>query len=191
MGADICSVRDFATKGSGFSLLSCAFGCSTLMHNGLRKTRKWIKLNRFVQAAIILGGVRYYKALANFRGIFGVKVELHFPSIWAHAGTFPYPDLIADYLRRYPALHIDVSVRDDRIARNGEISDDWYELFLTYPDRVMIGVDTYSLSRWHNFDSAVERIRRWLALLPDEIASRLAYDNAAAFFNNSPQRQGD
>jgi len=109
------------------------------------------------------------------------------PLIWAHAGTYPYPDLIADYLRRYPALYIDVSVRDDRIAANGEISDDWYELFVSYPDRVMIGVDTYSLSRWHDFDSAVERIRQWLALLPDEIGSRLAYDNAAAFFNISPQ----
>ena len=119
------------------------------------------------------------------------EIAPNHPSIWAHAGTFPYPDLIADYLRRYPALHIDVSVRDDRIATNGEISDDWYELFLTYPDRVMIGVDTYSLSRWHGFDSAVERIRGWLALLPDEIASRLAYDNAAAFFNKSPQRQAD
>ena len=33
------------------------------------------------------------------------------PVIWAHAGTFPYPDLIADYLARYPALCVDLSVR--------------------------------------------------------------------------------
>ena len=104
------------------------------------------------------------------------------PLIWAHAGTYPYPDLIADYLRRYPALHIDVSMRDERIAPGGDIMDDWYELFVTYPDRVMIGVDTYSLSRWRDFDGAVERTRQWLALLPEEIGSRLAYGNAAAFF---------
>jgi hypothetical protein len=110
------------------------------------------------------------------------EIAPNHPLIWAHAGTYPYPDLIADYLRRYPALHIDVSMRDDRIASNGEISDDWYELFVTHPDRVMIGVDTYSLSRWHEFDRAVERTRQWLALLPDEVGSRLAYDNAAAFF---------
>lgn len=39
--------------------------------------------------------------------------------IWAHAGTFPYPDLIADYLQRYPALSIDLSMRDERIAPQG------------------------------------------------------------------------
>jgi len=111
------------------------------------------------------------------------------PLIWAHAGTYPYPDLIADYLRRYQALHIDLSMRDERIAPGGEIMDDWYELFVTYPDRVMIGVDTYSLSRWRDFDGAVERTRQWLALLPDEIGSRLAYGNAAAFF--SFKRAGD
>ena len=111
------------------------------------------------------------------------EIAPNHPVIWAHAGTFPYPDLVADYLQRYPALHIDVSVRDERIAANGEISDDWYELFVTYPDRFMVGVDTFSLSRWHDFDSAVARIRQWLALLPDEIGSRLAYANAAAFFD--------
>ena len=104
------------------------------------------------------------------------------PVIWAHAGTYPYPDLVADYLQRYPALHIDVSVRDERIAANDEIADDWYELFATYPDRFMVGVDTFSLARWHDFDTAVARIRQWLALLPNEIRTRLAYDNAAAFF---------
>ena len=102
--------------------------------------------------------------------------------IWAHAGTFPYPDLIADYLQRYPTLAIDLSVRDDRIAPTGQISDDWYELFVRFPDRFMIGVDTYSSSRWHDFDAVVKRIRHWLKQLPDDIAKRLAYDNAAAFF---------
>jgi hypothetical protein len=104
------------------------------------------------------------------------------PVLWAHAGTFPYPDLVADYLQRYPALSIDLSVRDDQIAPNGRLNDDWYELFLRFPDRFMVGVDTYSRSRWKDFDSVVESIRTWLAQLPDEVARRLAYDNAAAFF---------
>ncbi len=104
------------------------------------------------------------------------------PVLWAHAGTFPYPDLVADYLHRYPALSIDLSVRDDQIAPNGRLNDDWYELFLRFPDRFMVGVDTYSRSRWKDFDSVVESIRTWLAQLPDEVARRLAYDNAAVFF---------
>ena len=104
------------------------------------------------------------------------------PVIWAHAGTFPYSDLVADYLARYPALHVDLSVRDQRIAPDGVLRDDWYELFVRYPDRFMVGVDTYSLSRWHAFDEAVLTIRRWLQQLPADVARRLAYDNAAALF---------
>jgi hypothetical protein len=105
--------------------------------------------------------------------------------IWAHAGTFPYPDLVADYLQRYPALSIDLSVRDERIAPDGRISDDWYDLFIRFPDRFMIGVDTFSLSRWHHFDAAVATVRNWLGQLPDDVAERLAYDNAAALFGKS------
>ncbi len=107
------------------------------------------------------------------------------PVVWAHAGTFPYPDLVADYLKRYPALMIDLSVRDDRIAPNGRISDDWYELFIRFPRRFMVGVDTFSLSRWQQFDARVATLRNWLGQLPDDVAKQLAYDNAAAFFGQS------
>jgi hypothetical protein len=109
------------------------------------------------------------------------------PVIWAHAGTFPYPDLVADYLRRYPSLSVDLSVRDDRIAPDGELSDPWYELFVTYPDRFMIGVDTYSLSRWHDYAEAADQIRRWTSQLPAEVAARLTYRNAAAIFDTPPR----
>jgi predicted TIM-barrel fold metal-dependent hydrolase len=110
------------------------------------------------------------------------------PVVWAHAGTFPYPDLLADYLRRYPALRVDLSVRNERIAPNGKLSDDWYQLFMRYPDRFMVGVDTFSLLRWNNFDKAVASIRYWLAQLPDDIAQQLAYDNAAALFDRTGTR---
>lgn len=102
--------------------------------------------------------------------------------IWAHAGTYPYPDLVADYLRRYPSLYVDLSVRDGRIAPGGILDDAWYELFIRFPGRFLVGVDTYSLSRWHAFDAAVAGIRHWLAQLPDDVAAKLAYENAAGLF---------
>ena len=111
------------------------------------------------------------------------------PVIWAHAGTFPYPDLVADYLTRYPALRVDLSVRDERIAPGGNLQDDWYELFVRFPDRFMVGVDTFSESRWKHFDQAVRRIRQWLNSLPDDIARRLSYGNAAALFNMTVRKQ--
>ena len=108
--------------------------------------------------------------------------------IWAHAGTFPYPDLIADYLGRYPALRVDLSMRDQRIAPDGVLRDDWYELFVRYPERFMIGVDTYSLSRWFSYDMAVVNIREWLQQLPADVVRQMAYANAAALFEASRTR---
>jgi len=104
------------------------------------------------------------------------------PVLWAHSGTYPYPDLVADYLRRYTNLSIDVSMRDERIAPDGVIADDWYQLFVSYPDRIMIGVDTYSDARWREYESAVITIRNWLAQLPDEVTLQLAVNNAARLY---------
>ena len=104
------------------------------------------------------------------------------PVIWAHAGTYPYPDLIADYLKRYPALRVDLSVRDERITHNGMLRDDWYDLLVTYSDRFMTGVDTYSLSRWKNFDSVVTSTHKWLQQLPLNVTRKIAYNNAATLF---------
>ena len=104
------------------------------------------------------------------------------PIIWAHAGTFPYPDLVSDYLHRYPYLMIDVSMRDERIAPDGIIDDDWYELFVTYPNRFMSGVDTFSITRWQMFNSAIRTVRNWLRQLPDEIALQIGYLNAAKLY---------
>lgn len=103
--------------------------------------------------------------------------------IWAHAGTFPYPDLLADYLARYPALHVDLSVRDERIAPNGVLLDEWYELFMRYPKRFMTGVDTYSLSRWSAYREVQAKLRRWIRELPDDVAEGLLYGNAATLFD--------
>jgi hypothetical protein len=83
-------------------------------------------------------------------------------------------------------LYIDLSVRDEQIAPKAEIDDAWYELFLKFPGRFMIGVDTYSVERWRKFDAVVTKIRNWLAQLPADVARQIAYGNAAEFF--APKR---
>jgi predicted TIM-barrel fold metal-dependent hydrolase len=98
--------------------------------------------------------------------------------IWAHASAYPYPPLLRDYLRRYPNLYIDLSVRDDLIAPDGKLDSQWEELLVEYSDRFMVGVDTYSPKRWSEFDSVVQQIRGWLVQLPKDVAQDLAYRNA-------------
>jgi predicted TIM-barrel fold metal-dependent hydrolase len=105
--------------------------------------------------------------------------------IWAHAGAYPYPPLLRDYLERYPGLYIDLSVRDQRIAPDGQLDPQWELLLLAYPGRFMVGVDTFSAERWHAFAEVANRIRNWLAQLPAEVSDAIAYRNAARVFGQS------
>ena len=104
--------------------------------------------------------------------------------IWAHASSLPYPALVSDYLDRHEELYIDTSVRDGRIAPDGRLDEDWLALFRRHPDRVMVGVDTFSPRRWEEFDAAVTTIRDWLAQLPPELERKLRHDNAARLFGD-------
>jgi hypothetical protein len=102
--------------------------------------------------------------------------------IWAHAGAYPWPPLIRDYLERYPKLHVDLSVRDGRIAPDGVLDPQWETLLLEHADRFLVGVDTFSTRRWQQFDSVTREIRGWLAQLPDEVAALIAHRNASSLF---------
>ncbi len=110
--------------------------------------------------------------------------------IWAHAGVYPYPPLLRDYLMRYPNLTIDLSVRDDLIAPKGKLDSQWEELFVDYSDRFMVGVDTYSPKRWSEFDSVVQKIRGWLVQLPADVARDLAYRNANRLWKPEAKYKG-
>lgn len=102
--------------------------------------------------------------------------------VWAHAGAYPYPPLLRDYLERYPGLHIDLSVRDQRIAPGGQLRPDWELLLLEYPDRFLVGVDTYRTARWKNYSYVARQIRKWLQQLPEEVAESIAYRNGVKLF---------
>jgi hypothetical protein len=102
--------------------------------------------------------------------------------IWAHAGAYPYPPLLRDYLHRYPGLHLDLSVRDQRIAPEGRLDPDWEWLLLEYSDRFLVGVDTYRTARWDDFAKVVTQIRNWLDQLPAPVSEAIAYRNAARLF---------
>lgn len=103
--------------------------------------------------------------------------------IWAHAGTEPRPAVLAWLLERYPTLHVDLSVRDPLIAPEGRLDPEWRALFLRFPKRFLVGVDTFSVNRWRNFDAVVEQTRRWLDQLPPEVARQIAHGNAKRLFD--------
>ena len=110
------------------------------------------------------------------------ELEPNLRILWAHAGTFPYPDLIRDYLVRYPRLSVDLSMRSPRLNPPEGMPQEWRDLLIEHADRFLIGVDTFSVGRWRDLDTHASEIRAWLEDLPDDVAQRIAAENAREQF---------
>lgn len=102
--------------------------------------------------------------------------------LWAHAGSYAYPPLIRDYLERHPNMVMDVSMRNPRINPGGIIDADWFELFLDYPERFLIGNDTFSVARWEHFTVLKDSTRDWLKQLPANVERMIAWENGQRLF---------
>jgi len=98
--------------------------------------------------------------------------------LWAHSG-FDAPEDVAAMLRKYPNLSADLAFRSEH-ARNGVVTPAWREAFLEFPDRFMIGTDTFAPERWYYVAHHAEWTRAWLADLPPEVASKIGHENAEA-----------
>jgi hypothetical protein len=79
-------------------------------------------------------------------------------------------------MHRYKNLWAELSSRSD-VAPKGQVAADWREILLEYPDRFMIGTDTYTSERWKIIGSNAHRARKWLSELPVEVAESIAYRN--------------
>ncbi|HEY8555400.1 MAG TPA: amidohydrolase family protein [Burkholderiales bacterium] len=100
--------------------------------------------------------------------------------LWAHAG-FDRPERVREMLRKHPNLWCDLAFRTDH-AGEGEVDPDWRAAFLEFPDRFMVGTDTFTPERWHYVGEHAAWSRRWLATLPREVAERIAWKNGEALF---------
>jgi len=93
--------------------------------------------------------------------------------LWAHAG-FAAPDAVRAMLRKHRNLWCDLAFRNDH-APGGKLDAAWRAAFLEFPDRFMVGTDTFTPERWHYIGEHANFSRTWLADLPKEIAERIAW----------------
>jgi predicted TIM-barrel fold metal-dependent hydrolase len=101
--------------------------------------------------------------------------------LWAHSG-FDSPSKIAAMLSKYPNLTADLAFRSDH-ANDGKVDPDWKNLFLEFPDRIMLGTDTYTPERWYFVEDNADWTREWLTDLPSEVAAKIARENAISLSN--------
>jgi predicted TIM-barrel fold metal-dependent hydrolase len=104
--------------------------------------------------------------------------------LWAHAG-FDAPNQVATMLRRHRRLWVDLAFRSDH-ASGSAVDDGWRALFAEFPDRVLLGTDTFTPERWYYVGEHARAARQWLATLPADVAERIAWKNGEALLAQLP-----
>ena len=103
--------------------------------------------------------------------------------IWAHTGIGGTPVARVDaLLARYPLLMGELSYRPGLTCEGGMLCPEWRALLLKYPNRFVIGSDTWVNQRWQYYDELMQGYRTWLGALPPEVARAIGWDNAADWF---------
>jgi hypothetical protein len=100
--------------------------------------------------------------------------------LWAHSG-FAEPAAVREMLRRHANLWCDLAFRSDP-ASGGKLRAEWRAAFEAFPDRFMVGTDTYTPERWLYVGEHAAWAREWLADLPPPLAERIAWRNGEALF---------
>jgi hypothetical protein len=102
--------------------------------------------------------------------------------IWAHTGFSLAPDRVAAMLIKYPKLWGELSYRSGIVDGSGKLTPQWRVLFERYPDRFLLGSDTWVPERWASYGDIMDGYRAWLAQLPPAVAKQIAHGNARALF---------
>ncbi len=111
------------------------------------------------------------------------RVFLQYPEariLWAHSG-FERPEAVAAMLRKHKNLWCDLAFRSEQ-GGAGQVPPEWRALFDEFPERFMVGTDTYTPERWLYVNEHANWSRAWLATLPAPLAERIAWKNAEALF---------
>ena len=102
--------------------------------------------------------------------------------IWAHTGFGTAPAQVEAYLRAYPTMMAELSYRSGIVDGSGQLTPEWRRLFETYPDRFLLGSDTWVNGRWDQFPQTIAGYRAWLAQLSRDIAEKIAFRNGERMF---------
>ena len=110
--------------------------------------------------------------------------------IWAHTGFSLPVDEVEHMLNTYPGLIAELSYRGGisvtPAGKLDKLSDEWLRLFERFPDRFLLGSDTWVDERWDQYQQIMGSYRPWLNQLPPLVAQKIAWGNAVRLFGLKP-----
>ena len=107
--------------------------------------------------------------------------------IWAHTGIGGTPvERVRALLDKYPLLMGELSYRPGLVCAQAvdeaRLCPEWRALLLAYPERFLLGSDTWVNQRWLYYGDTMAEYRAWLGDLPPAVARKIAWDNGARLF---------
>lgn len=103
--------------------------------------------------------------------------------IWAHAGLGEAAAGVYALMDEFPELVADTSLKEHAIlGYDGKLDPEWEKIIFAFQDRLMVGSDTWINSQWENYSAIMDSNRAWLAKLPEDVARKIAYQNAERLF---------
>lgn len=126
--------------------------------------------------------------------------------IWCHLGRAT-PEVVKRMLDKHPNLYVDISdvqprsdnargvsaaslavfweytLKNSIIDENGRLGENWKNVFMSYPERIMISCDAMSSKNYGRMYSALmNELKNVLSQLTPEAAQMIAYQNAMKIF---------
>ena len=170
-------------------LQQLAAGTAAGPYRGLGEFHLYDSANANGPVAAKLMRLAQEKGLAVLAHVDDDAIDLlmrHAPSarlIWAHAGIGGAPVArVGALLLRHPTLMGELSYRPGLTDASGHLSPEWKALLTEFPERFLVGSDTWINARWSGYEGLMNDARLWLGDLPPDVARRVGWGNAATLF---------
>ncbi len=112
--------------------------------------------------------------------------------VWDHLGWDNTGDMTVDLLRRllklHPNLYLQLKIEPASIIQNrpldlsGKLRPEWLILISDFPDRFVLGSDTFYTDQGATDTRSLQLLRSFLQQLPTDLATKVAMDNAKQIY---------
>ena len=102
--------------------------------------------------------------------------------IWAHCGFSAPAEAVQQLIEKHSTAYCEMSLYEKLVDEDDNLTPEWKQLMEKYPDRFMVGIDTYKDARWGEVAEHADFIQEWLRQLKPEAAVLIANENVSRLF---------